>query len=259
MASADYFIDIQGASLKVKTNKGLPGKPVIVFLHDSLGCIELWRDFPEKLANACDGCYFIYDRQGYGESSPFDSLTRNSGYLEKEADILHQLLKSEQLQNVILFGHSDGGSIALIAASKYPEHIIGVITEGAHVFVEEETLDGIRSVVEAYNTTNLPAKLSKYHGVKTEQVFKAWTETWLSSLFRDWNIESFLPDIKCPVLAIQGEMDEFGTEAQVDSIVSKVSGHSEKFMVEGAFHTPHKEQQEITLARTTTFLHEILK
>src|SRR5262249_27231343 len=150
-----------------------PATPTIIFLHDSLGCIKLWRDFPKRLCKltGCNG--LIYDRQGYGESSPV-SAARNKDYLEKEADILSALIKRLALDRVILFGHSDGGSISLIAAAKHPEHIAAVITEGAHVFVESITLDGIRAAKGQYATTDLRQRLERYHGDKTDTVFSIW-------------------------------------------------------------------------------------
>src|SRR5262249_47331630 len=148
-----------------------------------LGCITLWRDFPVNLAKLTGCNAIIYDRQGYGQSSHFDSK-RSKEYLEKEAEILAKLLEKCNIKKAILFGHSDGGSISLIAAARYPDRITGVITEGAHVFVEEITLQGIREAKELYKNTNLKEKLAKYHGEKTEDVFKAWTETWLSEEFQ---------------------------------------------------------------------------
>lgn len=244
--------------------------PTIVFLHDSLGCIKLWRDFPERLcaATSCNG--LIYDRQGYGESSPFTE-PRELNYLEKEADVLIELLGCvAQPNRFFFFGHSDGGSIALIAAAKlcvrsgaHPFQVAGVITEGAHVFVEDVTLAGIRAAV-AKKAQLLP-RIRKYHGDKSEAVFEAWTGTWLKPEFRNFNMEHFLPDITCDVLVIQGEADEYGTEAQVDGIAAGVSSpggphlhidpsRKNKLMVPGVGHTPHRDAADIVLAASTQFI-----
>ncbi len=141
---------------------------VLVFLHDSLGCIELWRDFPAKLADATKCNMLIYDRLGYGKSEPMHTHVRPVNYLEHEADSLNDLLVQLNINNALLFGHSDGGSIALIAAVKYPERIKAIICEAAHIFVEEVTLAGIRAAMEDYKTTNLAERLAKYHGNKVD-------------------------------------------------------------------------------------------
>ena len=121
-----------------------PNRPTIIFLHDSLGCIELWRDFPQKLGELAQCNILIYDRQGYGKSCSFTESKRTNSYMEKEADFLILLMNFWKLDDAILFGHSDGGSIALIAGGKYPDRIKGIITEGAHVFVEDKTIHGIK-------------------------------------------------------------------------------------------------------------------
>ncbi len=250
-------IHLNNTILKVSHTKTSEGSPTLIFLHDSLGCIELWRDFPQLLGQATICNVLVYDRQGYGKSEPFSSVDRNNNYLEIEADLLNALMEKLSIQTAILFGHSDGGSIALIAAAKYPEKIKGVITEGAHIFVEDITLKGIKDVVEAYRTTNLRQKLTKYHGDKTEAVFWAWAKMWLSEEFEFWNIEPFLPHIKCPVLVIQGEEDEYGSLEQVDGILSQVSGETQKLIIPSVAHTPHKEAKELVLAKTAAFINQI--
>jgi pimeloyl-ACP methyl ester carboxylesterase len=259
----EFKLEMGGYRLQAKSLR-LPGNsdqknPTLVFLHDSLGCIQLWRDFPEKLALATQYNAFLYDRQGYGQSEPFGIEQRKTTYLEEEARILAEVLQKADIEQAILFGHSDGGSIALVAAAEYPELIKGIITEGAHVFVEGITLTGIREAVEAYKNTSLPQKLAKYHGDKTEAVFRAWTDTWLSPDFRNWNIENYLQKIKCPALIIQGKKDEYGSEAQVESIVQHSGGKAEKWMIPGIGHSPHKEAPKDVLRRSADFIrHSIL-
>lgn len=273
MASGEFTCDVLvgEANLRVRKIVLHEHAPTIVFLHDSLGCIKVWRDFPDRLcvASRCNG--LIYDRQGYGESSPF-TRPRGLHYLEEEADVLIRLLGETNgvgtsRRAFVLFGHSDGGSIALIAASKVgkagregptaeaPFMVSGVITEGAHVFVEDITLDGIRAAV-AHKDDLLP-RIRKYHGDKSEAVFDAWASTWLKPEFRDFNMEHFLPDIKCPVLVIQGVDDEYGTEKQVEAISNQVSGRSEKFMVPGVGHTPHRDATTIVLAKAAEFVEQL--
>ncbi|RYZ22888.1 MAG: alpha/beta hydrolase [Chitinophagaceae bacterium] len=247
-------VSIGGDQLFVHLEKGPGNRPCIVFLHDSLGSVALWRDFPQQLA-AATGCdVLVYDRRGYGRSEAFGAGERTTSYLEQEADKLAQLLGHFGIDDALLFGHSDGGSIALIAAAKYPARIRGVVAEAAHIFVEEETLAGIRAAVSSYRDTDLRARLTRYHGEKTDVVFRAWTETWLRADFRSWNIWHFLPLITCPVLVIQGTGDEYGTEAQVQGIASGVSGPVEIRLLPGTGHTPHREARDETLAAAAVFI-----
>lgn len=234
-------------------------KPTIIFLHDSLGCIELWRDFPERLSILTQCNVLIYDRQGYGKSCSFSYSKRDNYYMELEADILNDLLTHWGIENAILFGHSDGGSIALIMAGKYPDKIAGVITEGAHIFVEYITIAGIQQGINLYKVTNLKSKLEKYHGSKTEAMFWAWANTWTTNEFRLWNIEHFLPSIHCPSLIIQGEDDEYGTLKQVTSITSQTKGKSSSLIIPKVKHTPHKEVPEIILKEATQFINTLKK
>ncbi len=232
-------------------------RPTLVFLHDSLGCMALWRDFPEQLGEWSQCNVLVYDRHGYGASGNLVKPKRANDYLEDEAAILIELIDTLNIAQPILFGHSDGGSIALIAAAKYPDKIAAVITEGAHIFVETETVKGIREAMEQYQTTHLKQKLEKYHGDKTDALFNAWTKTWTSDAFQSWNIENFLPLIACPVLVIQGEDDEFGTLAQVNRIVNHVSGKAVKEILPGIQHTPHKEAPELILKLASDFIQSL--
>lgn len=244
--------------IAVKRIDNYPDRPTIIFLHDSLGCIELWRDFPEKLGELIQCNMLIYDRQGYGKSCPFSYSQRGIDYMETEADILIELLALWQIEKAILFGHSDGGSIALIAAAKYPEKITGIITEGAHIFIEDITIKGINEAAQLYKTTDLKTKLEKYHGNKTEDMFWAWADMWVKNEFKIWNIEHFLPAVKCPSLIIQGKDDEYGTLKQVERICTQTTGISTELIIQNAKHTPHKETPEITLEQSALFIKELI-
>lgn len=248
------LIDIQGQRLYVELSNPYPGKPTLVFLHESFGCTQLWRDFPHKLAKAAQCNLLVYDRLGYGKSAPMKTHIRPNNYMELEADILNGLLAALHIDQAILYGHSDGGTISLLTASVYPERIKAILCEAGHIFVEDVTLEGIYKAVEAYEKTNLPERLAKYHGDKTDTLFKAWAETWTRSDYRDWNVEHFLSDITCPLLFIQGEMDEYGTLAQVEKTVSQVSGRSEKLILPHIGHSPHKEATELVLAKAVEFI-----
>lgn len=249
-------VHLKGQELYVEVHNMFPGRPTLVFLHDSLGCVQLWRDFPRKLAEATKCNVLAYDRLGYGKSGPMPTHERPVGYMELEAAVLDDLLAALGINDVVLFGHSDGGTIALIAASKYPERIKAVVCEAAHIFVEDVTLQGIYDAIEAYKNTNLPERLQKYHGDKVDTIFRSWTETWTRSDYRTWNIEHLLKGISCPLLFVQGEADEYGTLAQVDKTIGQVSGSAEKYLVPNVGHTPHKEAPEQVLARASAFINQ---
>jgi pimeloyl-ACP methyl ester carboxylesterase len=250
------IIDVNGKKLYIEYNNSFENKPTIVFLHDSLGSTQLWRDFPAKLSEATQCNVLVYDRLGYGKSFSMPTHERENNYMETEADILNDLLNELNIKDVILFGHSDGGTIALIAASKYPEKIRATICEAGHIFVEDVTVKGVKDALDTYQTTNLPERLQKYHGDKVPMIVKAWTEIWLSERFRSWNIEYLLKNIKSPLLFIQGEADEYGTLDQVEKTISQVSGSAEKFIIPNIGHTPHKEAPDIVLNKAIEFIKE---
>lgn len=240
--------------LYIKHHKKFKNRPTLVFLHDSLGCVELWRDFPKQLAIASNCNLLLYDRLGYGKSAPMPTHERPTNYMELEADVLAELLEFLEIEEALLFGHSDGGTIALLTASKYPEKVKAVIAEAAHIFVEDITLQGIYKAITAYKTTNLPQRLEKYHGDKTETLFKAWTETWTRADYKNWNIESKLAAIRCPLLFIQGEADEYGSLQQVEKTIRQVNGKAEKFILPDVGHVPHKEVPQAVIEKTTEFI-----
>ncbi|WP_312391192.1 alpha/beta hydrolase [Chryseobacterium sp.] len=252
------IIDVNGKKLYTEYNNSFKNKPTIVFLHDSLGSTQLWRDFPAKLAEATQCNTLGYDRLGYGKSFPMLTHERENNYMESESDLLNDILNELNINDVILFGHSDGGTIALITASKYPEKIKAILCEAGHIFVEDVTVKGVKDALEAYKTTNLPERLQKYHGDKVEMIVKAWTEIWLSDRFRTWNIEYLMKNITSPLLFIQGEADEYGTLDQVEKTISQVSGNAEKFIIPNIGHTPHKENPKLVLERSKEFIASVL-
>ncbi|WP_288375254.1 alpha/beta hydrolase [uncultured Chryseobacterium sp.] len=248
------IIEVKGKNLYTEHDNLFEDRPTIVFLHDSLGSVQLWRDFPARLSETAQCNILAYDRLGYGKSFPMLTHERPVHYMELEADLLNDLLTEMDLDKVILFGHSDGGTIALITAAKYPERVKAVICEAGHIFVEEITLKGVCEAWEAYKTTNLAERLQKYHGDKVETLFKAWTETWTRDDYRSWNIEHLLKHITAPLFFIQGEADEYGTLDQVEKTVSQVSGYAEKYIIPGIGHTPHKEAPELILKKAAEFI-----
>jgi pimeloyl-ACP methyl ester carboxylesterase len=251
---SEFYVEVNEITLFVRRNENVSASPTIIFLHDSLGCVQLWRDFPERLAGLAECNFVIYDRQGYGKSMALNSHHRENNYLHTEAKVLNDLITKLQLEDAILFGHSDGGSIALLAAAKYPARINSVIVEAAHVFVEDTTLNGIRAAVATFATSNLRSRLEKYHGDKTTTIFNAWTETWLRDDFRKWNIENVLPDIQCPCLFIQGDQDEYGTVRQMKAVADLVNGPVDTFLIPGVNHTPHKMANREVIMRSVEFI-----
>ncbi|WP_420562576.1 alpha/beta fold hydrolase [Thalassobaculum sp.] len=235
-----------------------PG-PEIVFLHEGLGAATMWRGFPEALCEALGRGGIVPDRRGHGTAPPFDDPVRGGhrlDYHEREAEALIELLERERIDRPLLFGHSDGGTIALFAAALAPDRIAGCVTEAAHVFVEAITLAGIRDAVAAYEASDsrLKAALLRHHGPeRAEKVFYRWADAWLSPPFAAWNMEHRLPEVRCPVLAIQGLDDEYGTPAQVHAIVDQVSGPAEPLLIENSGHAPHLDSRDVVIAAVQSF------
>ena len=230
-------------------------KPVLVFLHEGLGCAALWRDFPDQLclATGCGG--LIYSRFGYGASDPC-SLPRPLDYMEREAaDILPQILAHFGIRNFILVGHSDGASIALIYAGlKMEISPRSLVVMAPHVFCEDISINGANAAKLDYEQGDLKSKLKNFHRINMEYAFRGWNDTWLNPLFRNWNIERFLPEIAASVLAIQGLDDAYGTLAQIDAIGRSVSGPFEKLLLENCGHNPWQEKQTEVLTRVAEFI-----
>lgn len=230
-------------------------KPTLVFLHEGLGCLEMWKDFPEQLCQASGLNGFVYERIGFGQSAPLELIPRPVDYLEREGGIiLPAVLEQAGIENPLLVGHSDGGSIALIFAATHPDKTVGVITEAAHVFLEDIGIKGIEETGELYRTTDLKEKLQKYHFDNTEKAFMGWYQTWLSPEFNHWNIEQMLPNITCPLLVIQGIDDEYGTQQQVQSIVENSSGPATPLMIPNCAHIPHFQSQDSVMKAMCDFI-----
>jgi pimeloyl-ACP methyl ester carboxylesterase len=253
-----FFVHVGGHNLRVMTLSP-PGPPqaneaTLVFLHEGLGSIGQWRDFPRLLAETTGLKALVYERYGFGGSDPLQE-PRDGRYLEREAhEYLPEVLALCGVTTPILIGHSDGGTIALLYAARFPDLPRGVITEAAHVFIEEVTLTGIREAVKAFETGGLREKLARFHGDGTDTMFHGWSDTWLEPEFREWTLEERLVQIRAPLLVIQGEDDEYGTQAQVEAICSRVSGPAERFMVPECGHIPHYQARAVVLQEMTRFI-----
>ena len=240
---------------RIEYRFALPAEPIgldIVMLHEGLGSMSMWRDFPERLA-AATGCRaLVYSRHGYGQSTPLDR-PRTVDYMHQEARIwLPAILELLGIRRPLLFGHSDGASIALIHAAQPQSDIHAVVALAPHVKVEEITVRGIAQARTAYGDTDLRERLSRHHA-DVDSTFWGWNRIWLDPGFRSWNIEDLLPSIRCPVLAIQGEDDEYGTMEQIDSI-----GHGAAaatlFALPDCGHSPHRDRPDAVLEATRCFV-----
>jgi pimeloyl-ACP methyl ester carboxylesterase len=232
--------------------------PVIVLLHQGLGSVSQWREFPRALAAAA-GCAVVgYDRVGHGGS---DALTppRPADFFEVEAcGALPDVLEALGINKPILYGHSDGGTIALLFAARFPDRACAVISEAAHVFSEVEETGGVGRVVEEFQRGDLRDRLARHHGEKIDAMFWAWAEFWLRAKMRDWQITDQLAAIRAPLLVIQGDNDEHGTIAQVQTIARSSGGSVETFTVPACGHSPHLEATDAVAARAGEFVRRAL-
>lgn len=246
----------EGVTLQVRQWQQPEGSEhTLVLLHEALGNIELWRDFPEQLARATNLDVIAYDRRGYGRSTP-EAYPRPMDYLETEGEVwLPRLVAALDLDKVILVGHSDGGSIVLVGAGAMPERVTGLISMAPHVTVDPLTVAGIRETAERYRTTDLPERLARRHGERGRLLFDAWQDTWLNPEFQQrMDFEPWLANIRCPTLVLQGEHDEYGLPDQVDSIVERLGARARGLMVPGAGHFPHAQQTEFVLSAIRAFV-----
>ena len=230
------------------------GKAPLVFLHEGLGSIRQWRDFPAKVATATGRRALVYDRYGYGQSDGLKEARRTVRFMHDEAlTALPSLLRELRIENPILIGHSDGASIALIHAGS-GNKTRGVVAMAPHVFIEPLCLKSIDKAAEAFENTDLKDRLGKYHR-DARKTFYGWADVWLEAEFKGWDIrEDYLPKITCPVLGIQGHDDIYGTMAQLDEIARRVKGPCELLKLENCGHAPFREQPQITLEAVTRFI-----
>lgn len=232
--------------------------PLMVFLHEGLGSVSMWRDFPTRLCARLGWSGLVYSRPGYGQSTPRPRhQPLPTDFLERQAlDVLPALLAALGVDGrqrpLWLLGHSDGGSIALIHAATHTDSVAGLVVMAPHIVVEDISVTSIARVREAYQRTEMPQRLARHHR-DPEASFYGWNDVWLSAAFRSWSIERLLPGLRCPVLALQGEDDEYGTLRQVQGI-AQAHARTEVEVLAHCGHSPHKDQTETVLARVTDFV-----
>lgn len=233
------------------------GSPIVLF-HDSLGSVELWRGFPSALAARTGRVVFAYDRLGFGRSDPRDD-TLGMGFIADEASTFFPALREQLgIGRFIAFGHSVGGGMAVHSAARCADDCAALITESAQTFVEERTLQGIRQATTLFADPAQVERLGKYHGAKARWVLDAWIDTWLSPGFADWSLDAVLPQVKCPVLAIHGADDEYGSPRHPERIGKLAHGPARVEVMPDTRHMPHREREAVVLDLVAEFLRAIV-
>ncbi|MVW79465.1 alpha/beta fold hydrolase [Bordetella sp. 02P26C-1] len=232
-----------------------PKRAPIIMQHDSLGCVTLWRDLPERMALATGRRIVAYDRLGFGRSDPhpdrvgFDLVhAEATGDFRLVRDALH-------IGKFVAFGHSVGGGMSMACAAVHRSDCVGLITESAHAFVEPHTVEGVRQTKAMFARPGELDRLKKYHGDKAAWVLEAWTATWLAPAFADWTLDPFLREVQCPVLSFHGDCDEYGTLAHLHRI--QAATHATPVVMRGCGHVPHREQPGAFIAAIEAWLQSI--
>jgi pimeloyl-ACP methyl ester carboxylesterase len=257
MASeAERFVQVPGGKCFIKS--WTPASPVcpepIILLHDSLGCVGLWRDFPAKLAKRTSRVVIAYDRLGFGKSSPRDKVP-SPHFIREEAEIYFpKIREAMQLERFALLGFSVGGGMAIHIAAQRDSGCMALVTESAQAYLEDLTLQTIREAEVNFRDPQQLARLQKWHGDKATWVLQAWTEVWQLPEVRDWTLAEILPEVHCPALAIHGDQDDFGSFAFPRMIADLVSGPSELLLLENCGHMPHREHEEPVIEAIDGFL-----
>ena len=246
MSASFVSIDWQGRPVRIEhqwLNTHLAEAPLFVFLHEGLGSVAMWRDYPQQLCDALGVRGLVYSRPGYGQSTARETQEHwTPNFMHAQAhEVLPALLKALAMNEAPwLFGHSDGGSIALLYATRHPT--AGLMVLAPHIMVEDVSVRSIALVKEAYESTDLRQRLARYHA-DVDSAFGGWSRIWLTPEFRSWSIEKELATITCPVLAVQGLNDEYGTLVQIRNIQHQVP-HAELLELEDCGHSPHRDQPQ---------------
>jgi pimeloyl-ACP methyl ester carboxylesterase len=254
------FLQIADQSLEYRMIGPRPDEaPTLVLLHEGLGCVGLWGDFPDKLQKATGCGVFVYSRAGYGQSSPV-ALPRPLSYMHDEArDVLPKLLDAIGFRRGLLIGHSDGASIAAIYAGTHQDHRVGgLVLIAPHFFTEDPGIASIEEARKAYETTDLRAKLARWHQ-DPDNAFRGWNDAWLDPNFRRWDITEPLAYIRVPMLIVQGEDDQYGTVAQIEVAERECYCPVEVALLPNAKHSPQREAPEVTLEAISAFVARTLE
>ncbi len=228
--------------------------PPFVLFHDSLGCVALWRDFPEKLAAATERAVIAYDRLGFGKSDAHPGNLDFKLIRDEASYVLPALRKQFAFDQFIAFGHSVGGGMAIECAAAFPDLCVALITESAQTFVEDRTLDGIRDARRAFAQDAQVERLRKYHGDKAAWVLSAWVDTWLAPEFAAWNLDRALTQVRCPVLAIHGGRDEYGSIRHPERIAALANAPVTLKILAQYGHVPHREAESAVLEWVANFV-----
>jgi pimeloyl-ACP methyl ester carboxylesterase len=250
------FTSVQGHRLEYELiPSAVSDAPIIVFLHEGLGSLSMWRDFPRRVVEATGHPALVYSRYGYGQSDPLTE-SRGVDFMHDEGiKALPVLLDKLHIEKPILFGHSDGGSIALLYAGGTRHPVAGLILMAPHLFVEDVCIRSIEVSKQTYQTTDLRERLGRYHA-SPDSAFWGWNDIWLHPDFPKWNIEAYVPHITAPILAIQGENDEYGTMEQIERL-ARLAPQSELLKLPGCGHSPHRDQPQAVLDAAARFVRRI--
>lgn len=226
----------------------------VLLLHEGLGSVGLWRDFPAALASRTGRAVAAYSRLGHGASDPRGAALPVRFMHDEAERTVPAVLDGLAVERAVLFGHSDGGSMALLAAAAFPHRVAALILEAPHVFVEPISIASIARMRDVYDTTGLRQRLARHHGDNVDEAFRGWNDVWLDPEFLAWNIEEALPRVTCPVLVIQGDADEYGTARQMEAIAAGVTGAVETHLLADCGHSPHRDQPARVLDLAAAFL-----
>jgi pimeloyl-ACP methyl ester carboxylesterase len=260
LVTIDSWIPTDRGTLFAKSWKPLEPSPhrdeTILLFHDSLGCVDLWRDFPGELAAITRRPVVAYDRLGFGRSDACDGPLQLSFIGDEAVNAVPRLLEAMGLTKIIPFGHSVGGAMAVATAAHLPERCAALITESAQSFVEDHTLAGVRAGQVEFARPDRFERLVRYHGSKARWVLDAWVKTWLAPSFADWCLDGELRGVRCPTLALHGDRDEYGSVQHPERITRGTSGSARVVVLEGCGHVPHREHSPRVLREVAHFLAE---
>lgn len=257
------FVDVRfgGRTISIEYAWIAPARtsaPLVAFLHEGLGSLAMWKDYPVRLCDAGGYRGLVFSRAGYGRSTPRAPAERwPVDFMEAQArefmpPFFERLGVCADGRKPWLFGHSDGASIALVLAATFPDSAAGVIAVAPHIFVEDLSIRSIEAARRAYVATDLRSRLARYHG-DPDSAFWGWNDVWLAPEFRAWSIEAILASLRCPILAVQGENDEYGTLAQVEGI-RRAAAQAEVVVLPDCGHSPHRDQPDALTQAVTDFI-----